>query len=797
MAAIDDLPYDIPSDNLFAPLVRAWTAKIEAGVNVRKKWQTLVDEIMMFYGKSAAALFDPAYSKKFWPGNIKPRFRVNINLAYEYIAIRLPELLWENPNRNVEPKKIIEVPKELFPPDEQGQPNPMYQAIMAEQQQMYASANLASHMMQYWLNYTAREMPGGLLDHSTMATLDALLKGRGCLWQRPYTFPGSGRTITGCFREPPERLITDPDFKILRECRWIALQHVDPHYEVERRFGLPENSLRKKGSLESSWAYAESAAHGRPTYAHKLEGVTNDMVVWYEVYSKCGVGTRKTEMYDPVKNQLENVVGDYAYLAIAPCIPWPLNCPVDKVLNGATSDEVRAMFDWPIPLFYADDRWPVEVLDFYPNNDETDTSAAWPIPPLAPALGEIKLMNVLVPFLTSRVWTSSRDFWAIAGPYMETLKKEIDKGEDQAFIAVPAVVDDIRKIVTILQQPETRRDMWDLIGLVESLFRKRTGLTLTAYGMNEDGTQNRSAEETIAKNRAVGVRSEFMQKMVVDWQSRVAASEAMVARRFITGQDVAPLMGQMIGMLWNQGIATSDVETVVRQLDYTVEAASIRRPNRERDIANFMQVMQAWVPFDFQYGQGSGDWAPFNADKKKWGELHDQDVDDMLIPDQTEEMQAMQQQQAQLEQQQMQLEQQKLQAEIQGKQMDVEAKVVDAQIKQQSAEMDMQTKVAELQLDSAAQQQEMEFNARKAQQEIELESGKGLVEILMQREKHQQSMQQQAQQGAVKTITSVQQARVQSDVEKQKAKSQIDVQRAKAAQAKKMAKQKPKPGAKK
>jgi len=108
---LDDLPFDIPSDNLFAPLVRAWTNKIEAGVNVRKKWQNLVDEIMLFYSKSAAALFDPAYARKFWPGNVKPRFRVNINLAYEYVAIRLPELLWENPHRQVEPKKMIELPK--------------------------------------------------------------------------------------------------------------------------------------------------------------------------------------------------------------------------------------------------------------------------------------------------------------------------------------------------------------------------------------------------------------------------------------------------------------------------------------------------------------------------------------------------------------------------------------------------------------------------------------------------------------------------------------------------------------
>ena len=372
-----DLPYDVPSDNMFKPIVTAWTNRIEAAEKARAPWKEVVDEIVMFYGKSAAAMFKPNYQKKFWPGKVQPRFRISINLAYEWVRVMLPELMWETPHRTVKPKKIIEIPEGLL--DEQ-----TAQMVMMEQMSMQARAKLSGKLQEAWLNYTSREMPGnGLAGHSTLAILDMLLKGRGVKCIRPYTFPGSDRLITGCFREPPEKILIDPDAKCMDEVRWMAVVHVEPHWEVERRFKLPNNSLAKKASLESSWSNSESNAYYVPA-THHIEGKSNDMVVWYEVYSKCGVGTRRTELYEPIKVHLEETVGDFAYLAICPAMPFPLNAPLQKVIkDNATSDEVRQMFDWPIPTFYKDDRWPIEFLDMYPNVDEKDEASTWPIPPLA------------------------------------------------------------------------------------------------------------------------------------------------------------------------------------------------------------------------------------------------------------------------------------------------------------------------------------------------------------------------------------------------------------------------------
>jgi hypothetical protein len=87
-----------------------------------------------------------------------------------------------------------------------------------------------------WLNYTPREMPGGGLQaHSELATIDALLVGRGLQFVRPYSMPGSDKRLTGCFREPPERLLVDPDYPTLAQAKWIALFHYDPITDVLAR----------------------------------------------------------------------------------------------------------------------------------------------------------------------------------------------------------------------------------------------------------------------------------------------------------------------------------------------------------------------------------------------------------------------------------------------------------------------------------------------------------------------------------------------------------------------------------
>lgn len=715
-----------PEFEFLRPLVTGWLEKLEAARRARSKWQELADECMMFYSKSAAAMWDPQYSRKFWQGVSAPKFRITINKAFEYVAVVGPNLMWEVPHRNVESKRQFEIPPELMQADPQMQ---QLVEMLGPQQAMHeARDKTIAHLMQSWLNYTPREQPGGLYGHSSLAIIDSLIKGRGVMVSRPYRMPESDRTLTGSFRIPPEDLLTDPDYKSIDDAKWISIKHVEPHWEVERRFRLPAGSLKGLASLESSWQYGELKT-SEDASMHRAAGLTNDLIVWYEIYSKTGPGSRMTGMHPGVKDHLERTVGDYAYICVSANVPYPLNCSSAAMRGGMKDEQVRDSFRWPVPL-YKDNRWPVLVLDHYPDPD-----GAWPIPPLAPAMGELKFINFLVPWLANRIYSSSRDFWAIAGPHVDHYTKYLKEGGDQVLIPTPLAVEDVRKAVQILQQPETRMDAWRIYDLVSEIFDKRTGLTEFVYGRNEGGTQNRTAEETQAKARAVGVRPEHMQKGVAAWQGEIATNESILTHTFVTAKDVAPLMGPIGSVMWQQYITSMDMEQVVRQMAYTIAASSIRRPNRDRDVANFQQVVGIFAPVMQAYGQTSGNFQPFNFLMKKWAEFHDADLDGAMIPPPPPPDPMVQQ----MQQMQMEMEMAKIKAEVEGKQIDMQAKMLDGQIKQQLGA----AKIGEA-------QQQLGFKAVEHQQQMRHDQSSHLLDILQDRQKFTLDLSQTRQLGELK-----------------------------------------------
>lgn len=716
---------NVPGYEMFKPLVSGWTAKFDAARRAKKFWQEVSDECTLFFSKSAAAMWNPEYEKKFWRGVKAPKFRISLNLAFEMVAVFGPNLMWDVPHRTVEPKRALELPPEFM---QMAQSDPMMgqmlQMIGPMQQQSEATDKLVAYLMQNWLNYSPREQPkGGLIGQSELCVTDSLVKGRGILWTKPYTMPQSKQTLTGSFRESPDNLLIDPDFKSIDDAKWIAVKRTDPHWALERRFQLPKDSLKNRASLESSWTYGERGAE------HRQTGETNDLVVWYEVFSKTGCGARMTGMHMPVKDYLEATVGDYAYLAIAPSVPFPLNCSSRDLQVGGSGgaglsdEEVRTKFQWPIP-YWGDDRWPIEVLDFYPDPD-----SAWPIPPLSPGLGELKFLNFLIPWAANRIYSSSRDFWAIAGPHVEHYTKYLQEGLDQTIIPTPMMTDDVRKVITVLQQPEMRFDVWKIIELVSDLFAKRVGLTETAYGRNENGTQNRTAEETMAKSRAVGVRPDHMRRKVVQWQSAISSLEAFCARWFVEGKDVEPLMGPMGRMLWERFVMSSDVQLVVREMKYTVSAASIRRPDRDRDVANLQQVMQYFAPAIQQYSFATGNYQPYNGMMKKWGEMHDMRMEEMMLPPPPQQPPPQPSPDEQLKVQQAQMDLQKTGMEIEGRKQELQASMAESQMHlqeigaktkaaQQKAEMDLAMTRTKLQ--AGQQEAQMKLSAQQAASQMDL-----------------------------------------------------------------------------
>lgn len=759
-----DLPLELQTEFL-RPLVNGWIAKIEAADRYRQRWKEVADECVMFYARSAAAMTNPSLGSKFFKGSSKSKFKISINKAFELVAIYGPSLIWDIPHRRVEPKTLLELSPEVFgdPNDQMAQM--LFQQSQMELAQMAAQDKALASLLQTWLNYTAVE--GNLSSQSEMAVIDALVKGRGCMWVKPYSPPSSQRTLTGAFRDPPENLYVDPDFDTMEDAKWIARKCVHPVWEVERKYGLEPGSLKGKASLESNWTRSERV--GDPNAANRRSaGESNDLIEYYEIWSKCGVGVRMTGMETVVKDHFDDVVGDYAYLVVSRSIPYPLNCPTEALRKGATDEDVKKRFEWPIPC-WADNKWPVELLDFY-----RDTDHSWPIAPLAPAMGELKFINVMMGHLCNRIWTSSRDFIAVAESAMADLKKVLEEGEDQTIIPIKDFQGGIDKMIAFLQQPQTNLDVWRILEAVSESFDKRTGLTEFHYAQNPDGAQSRSAEDSRNKASAAGIRPQYMQKKVVEWQSNIAGAEAFCARWFVTGDDVQRLLGGVGRYLWENTVMSSDVEDVVRQMHYSVSASSIRRPNKERDAQNMQSIMQSpFLQIMGEYAAATGNFDPLNKMLHRFGDAIELNLSDIQLeaPETNPAAEAAAQEQ--------QMEQQRLEGEMQLKQMDMQAK-------QQAMEMD----AAKAQADIALKQQQMQMDAQAKMLELEFDAKRHEQEIQQDQQRHTLDMQQSALMGVQK----IQQSQVegQAKVEQQKA-----IGEQKVAQAKKMAQQKPKPAAKK
>jgi len=418
----------------------------------------------------------------------------------------------------------------------------------------------------------------------------------------------------------------DPDAENYRDIKWMARRRVRPCWEVEREFGLPPGSLKKHGSMESHSQQSVVATSPDGDYRRK-QGLTADLCVYWEVYSKMGLGGRLTGMDPNVRDKFD-MVGDYIFLAITENVPYPLNLPpplCDLFKEGneqmlqQSLPEINARLQWETP-YWADSTWPMTPIVFH-----WRPKKLWPMSHMKPGIGELKFLNWAWSFLASKVRIASRDFIAIAKAAGEEVKNSIRHGADYTVIEIDNLTGAIDNMVKFLQHPGFNPEIYNVIQGVSDNFEKRVGLTELIYGMS--ARQMRSAQEAQIKSDAINVRPDDMANQVEDAMTDVARKEAFVARWHLTGQDVVKVLGQTGAMLWDQIVAPADPADILYSLEYRIEAGSARKPNRALEVENMRQAMQNMFQPLFQYAQGTGDMAPLNALIIDWAKSIDLNVD--------------------------------------------------------------------------------------------------------------------------------------------------------------------------
>lgn len=634
------------SDHPLRPIVQQWRDKIKLAAEL--KWKKFGDdaaEAARFYNGPHDFLYTNRLgsSRGFVVDEdsvASPSCMMTVNKAAELVQLFGPILYHKNPIRQVNTRKVPEIPQSLVLAQVQQQVQQMgltmedpavamqvQQQAMMQAESMYANAQQQTVMIResdkaradilsFYLNYTPNALD--LKTEARAAIDEALIKGLGCLWTELYRPEGLGITMAGTFYDTVDNLLIDPDAESLREAKWIARRCIHPIWQVEQDYNLPPNTLR--GNMESLNKYAEGMSDEDADY-NKKTGHSNDLIVYWKIYSKMGIGGRLAGVPKSLKDSLE-VFGNFCYIVICDELPYPLNLPPKTTeASGAPVDQA---LQWPTP-FWADGTWPFTPIAFH-----WVPRSPWPMGHLKPAMGELKFLDWVYSFIASKIRISCRDFLAIQKAASAELKEAILSGKDYTLIEIEKQHGStIADVVQFLQHPQFNGSIWDVVQAVERNFAQRTGLSELMYG--QTAHQYRSAAEAETKRSQLNIRPDDMASLVEESMTEVARKEALTARWHLTSNDITPVMGPIGAQLWSQLVESSDPAEVLYQLEYRIEAGSARKPNKDRDAANLQQAMQIMFQPMFDYGMQTGDVNPINKLISDWSKSIDLDPEGYML----------------------------------------------------------------------------------------------------------------------------------------------------------------------
>jgi len=708
-----------------ASLVQYWLRKVEKSRETKKVFHETGEMCRQFFSGTVGFMWEDSFRAKYLKSVTPPRFRVTIAKAFELVAIFGPSLFWRFPGREVKSR-------EVFVPDMEGMGDPespefqeMMQQINSQITSEKTQRKNRDKLMQLYLNYSQREQPGGgLKADGQYAVTEALVKGRGVTWCEAYTFPGSDTVLTGNFFDTVDNLFIDADARRpnLSDAHWIARRHRDPYWKVERRFGLKPGTLKDKSKFRSADHISRGEANNT---SNAVKSQSSDLVEWYEIFSKCGVGTREKGIMPEYHSGFEEVVGDFAYICVCDGVDYPLNLQKEK-FEVATDEEVLEALDWPIP-FYKDGRWPCAILDFYPN-----PNSVWPLAPMAMGLGELIFLNTMMSVLCERAYENSRLLVAAMKGASSEVVAKIKNGSMKEVIEVnPEAQRSVSDLVSVIQMPEIGFDLFRMINMVSAMFDKRTGLSELLYGANPGGVQSRTAADINVKSEMASIRPEYMSQQVEEWQTEVANLERIAAGWSVSGESLVPLLGTVGAQMWDELIVSEDPETFVREMRCTVEANSIKKPNKSRDNENINRISQFLMPELSKHADITGDTGPLNNFIEDIGLAIDQDTSRWTIPDRSPpepdpEAQEMQKQLAMAELASKQAAVKKLAAEASGKDM-ANAKMLydmesgESQGEDFETELQMRAAEMDMELASVQAQTDMDLQASAMERQMELD----------------------------------------------------------------------------
>lgn len=621
-------------------LKELWLQKLPRAKDAKAEFQKVADTAMGYLTSSREILFKLHQGED---GRIiftdnaspKPTMLVDLNKLAEGRDIFGSMLYHRNPHRQVTPRKLFMPGQEMYastdPHPQAQQMAQVYYQQVAQQVQMGRNADACRASLMYdYLNFTPNSLD--LKGESRRVVDDALIKGMGLWEHRVKTLEGTQKQgpsgqlppmrMAGSFWVSVDDYFVDPDPKRRERTKWRAMRRVAPVWEIEEKFGLEPGSIKRESRDYDKLDAGELEINGMDG---RLTAGSNDQVVYYEFYSKQGMGSLlkgdvKTGDHGSELEDLD-IFGPNVYLACCRSVPYPLNLP-PEIWGDLNTMGQRVQ--WQVPFWYGDG-WPLTECTFHEVSDKL-----WPQSHFEPSMGILTFLNWAASFLASKVAISSRDFLVCDESLSKEMQNALVNGKDYEFIKLKLNGKDINSMVQFLQHPTMNEDIMKVVMFLRHEWELATGLTEIMFGL--DTTQARSATESNLKDAKAQLRPDDMASRLEDAAKEVAKREALMARWALDPHiDIAPILGQVGAMWWEQLVSAEDPSAIINELDYRIEAGSIRKPNRAKDQQDANDAMQSMFQPFYMWAQFTGQVGPVNALIGLWCKVRDTDPTPFML----------------------------------------------------------------------------------------------------------------------------------------------------------------------
>lgn len=576
-------------------------------------------EVMEYVGKRYAPLTDSADIQEKLEALISQNSdQTYLNYTQAFVDIMTPYVFAKVPNRLASPRRP-QIPPEL----EAAVPQ-----VIAMQDAIKQQDTMTSFLLQWWLNWSPKIYD--LTSEGGMVVREALAKGRGVAWLEMVDGPYG--PIPSSNADSVDNLLIDADCKQLRDAGFIVRKRERVVWRVSDEFGEKPEDLRASARSNLNQAMLDVPGIIKPD-----DPTQGDLCTYYEFWSVMGLGDKLVgapQEFKELKGVID-LIGPYVHFCIMPGLDHPLGMSPEK-LSAETTPEallemLSAMLAWPIKTYgNANNPWPMRCLDFKKNIDNP-----WSKSILEAAMPLQRFLDRLYRSLINRAKTAGRDIVLTSAAIEESLDDALKSLNDFELVKINDEVSqkEIEKLVNFLKFPEVNKDLFQILAVVDKAFREITGMSSALFGEIPQ-SQDRSATATNVREAGISRRPDDYADIVEAWMSEVACLEAIATRLLVDPETVAPLFGEEIqtvggqmnpmtgGMdggqpvygpltsYWIQYVQTNDPSVAAAEVEYSVEAGSGRRRNKQLLKENANQLFTMLAPVLQAMGEG-GDWEPF------------------------------------------------------------------------------------------------------------------------------------------------------------------------------------------